>query len=487
MSDQLIFEKSIAGKTAFSLPELKNPELAEEFLGEKYLRHQPAQLPEVSELELVRHFINLSRKNFGVDLGFYPLGSCTMKYNPKINEAVANLDGFKNLHPLQPETTVQGILELLYFFEKYLGAIFGYSRFTLAPFAGAHGELTAILIIKKFHEDKKEFQRKKILVPDSSHGTNPSSAALAGFEIMTIPSNEKGMVDLAGLKEKLNEEVAGLMLTNPNTLGIFDENILEVAELVHAAGGLLYYDGANANATLGLVRPADLGFDLAHLNLHKTFATPHGAGGPGSGPVGVAEFLVPFLPEPLLEIRDRHYFLEKSGLRKKSIGRVSGFYGNIGVIIKAFAYTLSLGRNGLKKVSQTAVLNANYLLEKIKPYYDLPYSTQPQHEFVISARRQKKNFGVSALDIAKRLIDFGFHPPTIYFPLIVEEALMIEPTESESKKTLDEFAEALIKIAEECEKNPEIVKSAPHITPVGRLDETRAARNPIVRWLPTGK
>lgn len=482
MSEKLIFEKSSAGKTAFSLPELKHENISQTALGEGYLRKKPAVLPEVSELELVRHFTNLSRQNFGVDLGFYPLGSCTMKYNPKINEVVAGLEGFKNLHPLAPAQATQGILELLDNFEKYLSAIFGYDRFTLAPLAGAHGELTAILIIKAYHQSRKDFKRKKILVPDSSHGTNPSSGALVGFEIETIPSDSKGLVSRPLLKEKLTEEAAGLMLTNPNTLGLFEENILEIAGLVHQAGGLLYYDGANANATLGIVRPADLGFDLAHLNLHKTFATPHGGGGPGAGPVGVKKFLEPFLPEPLIIKKGAKYSLEKSGRRPKSIGRVSGFYGNIGVIIKAFAYTLGLGQTGFKKVAETAVLNANYLLEKIKPYYDLPFTTQPLHEFVISARRQKKNFGVSALDIAKRLIDFGFHPPTVYFPLIAEEALMIEPTETESKETLDEFAETLITIAKECEQNPELVKSAPHITPVGRLDEAKAARNPVLRW-----
>ena len=467
-------------------------------------------LPELTELDVVRHFTRLSQKNFSVDSQFYPLGSCTMKYNPKVNEEVAKLPGLTEVHPLQAAEETQGMLELLYNFERYLCAIFGYDAFTLQPAAGAHGELTALMMMKAFHKEKvkskKEKARNKIIIPDSSHGTNPASAALVGFEPVVIKSNARGNIDLSALKQVAGDDTAGLMLTNPNTLGVFDEHILEVADIVHQAGGLLYYDGANANANLGICRPADLGFDLAHFNLHKTFSTPHGGGGPGSGPVGVNKKLEPFLPIPRIvkdnngslrlnvaasktrgnrevysQVSEPYYRFSKDNF-PQSIGRVHSFHGNINVIVKAYAYIRSLGAEGLKQASIKAVENANYMMNKLKAHYFLPYDRTCQHEFVLSAKWQKEKYGIRALDIAKRLIDYGFHPPTIYFPLIVEEALMIEPTESESAATLDAFCEAMIKIAGECEREPELVKSAPHDTPVRRLDETKAARCPDIRY-----
>jgi glycine dehydrogenase subunit 2 len=396
-----------------------------------------------------------------------------MKYNPKVNEEAAALPGIQNVHPMQEEREVKGMQEILENFEKYLCAIFGFDAFTLQPAAGAHGELTALMMIKAYHHDKGQGARDKIIIPDSSHGTNPASASIVGYSTIVIKSDKEGDIDLEALKRVLGDDTAGLMLTNPNTLGLFDKHILEVAELVHKAGGILYYDGANANANMGICRPADLGFDVAHFNLHKTFSTPHGGGGPGSGPVGVNKKLEPFLPVPR--------FGKKTDT-SKSIGRVHAFHGNVGVIIRAYAYILSLGAKGLKEASEKAVENANYMKDKLKEYYYLPYQRVCQHEFVLSAKWQKERSGIKALDIAKRLIDLGFHPPTIYFPLIVEEALMIEPTESESKKTMDSFIGAMISIAKECEENPKIVKEAPHFTPVKRLDEARAARDLDIRW-----
>jgi len=465
-SEPLIYEISSEGRHSQILPGT----------GEEKTPAGGPFLPEVSEIDLVRHFINLSRNNFGVDTGFYPLGSCTMKYNPKINEETASLAGFTGVHPLEPDGLTQGTLELLFDLERYLCAIFGFDSFTLSPSAGAHGELTAALMIKKYFASRNEPQRKKILIPDSAHGTNPSSAVLAGFEIVSIRSNKNGEVDLDDLKRLTGNDTALLMLTNPNTLGLFDRNILDIANIVHSAGAKFYMDGANANALLCKVRPSDLGFDIAHLNLHKTFATPHGGGGPGSGPVGVTKELEPYLPGPRIT-RERGRCALKEGSSGRSIGKVSAFHGNIGVLIKAYAYIRSLGAAGLKRVSENAVLNANYVMSRLKGYYDIPFDRTCQHEFVISAKRQKQKNGVRALDIAKRLIDYGFHPPTIYFPLIVDEALMIEPTETESKETLDRFADAMIAIARECEKDPELVKSAPHTTPVGRLDEVRAVKD----------
>ena len=476
----LIFEISRPGRTAYSLPACDVPQkTVEQLIPSGYLREGDLDLPEVSEVDAVRHFVALSRLNYGVDTGFYPLGSCTMKYNPKINEDMASLKGFTLVHPYQQEDTVQGCLEIIYRTGEMLAEITGMEKISLQPAAGAHGELTGLMIMKAYHKYNGDIKRKKILVPDSSHGTNPASAALAGFEVLQVESNKDGNVDIDALKSVIGDDVAGLMLTNPNTLGLFEEEIEKIADIVHEAGGLLYYDGANMNAILGITRPGDMGFDIVHLNLHKTFGTPHGGGGPGSGPIGVASKLVPFLPFPLVELKDGKYYFDYD--RPLSIGRIKSFYGNFQVVVKAYAYILSMGHDGLKRAAETAVLNANYVMEKLKKYYTLPYRRTCMHEFVISAQKQKES-GITALDIAKRLMDYGFHPPTIYFPLIVKEALMIEPTETESRETLDRFIEAMICIAKEAEDNVEIIKNAPHNTPLGRLDEIKAAREPVLRW-----
>lgn len=479
---ELIFEISRSGRKAYSLPgcDVPKKELGSLIPGE-CLRESEAALPEVSEVDVVRHFTALSKRNHGVDSGFYPLGSCTMKYNPKVNEDMARLDGFAMTHPYQPEETAQGCLELLYRMDRMLAEITGMERVSLQPAAGAHGELAGLMIIKAYHRSRGEAKRTKIVVPDSAHGTNPASAAVAGFETIEVKSDERGGVDLNALKLLMSDEIAGLMLTNPNTLGLFDENIAEIAEIVHQAGGLLYYDGANANAILGISRPGDMGFDVVHLNLHKSFSTPHGGGGPGAGPVGVKKELVPFLPLPVVEYKGGSYRLDYD--RPLSIGKVKSFYGNFGVVVRAYAYIMSMGSEGLRKVSETAVLNANYIMSKLKKYYNLPYDRTCMHEFVLSAQEQKKH-DVSALDIAKNLLDFGYHPPTIYFPLIVKEAMMIEPTETESKETLDEFIETMIRISEEAENNPERLKGAPYTTAVGRLDEVKAARTPVLTAKP---
>ncbi|MFA5114349.1 MAG: aminomethyl-transferring glycine dehydrogenase subunit GcvPB [Candidatus Margulisiibacteriota bacterium] len=481
--EPLIFEQSSPGQKGYSLPDLDLPAAELSRLIPSGMLRDSLKLPELSELDAVRHFTRLSQKNFSVDTEFYPLGSCTMKYNPKVNEEAVKLAGFADAHPLQDAESAQGLLELLYDFERYLCAIFGYDAFTLQPAAGAHGELTALMMIKAYHQSRAagHGSRVKIIIPDSSHGTNPASVTMVGFEPVVIKSNGRGNIDVDAVKQAVGDDTAGLMLTNPNTLGLFDEHILEVAEIIHKAGGLLYYDGANANANLGICRPADLGFDVAHFNLHKTFATPHGGGGPGSGPVGVNKKLEPFLPVPRI-VKEGAEFGMRSAEFPKSIGRVHSFHGNVGVIIRAYAYIRGLGAKGLREVSEKAVENANYMMNKLKQYYYLPYDRACQHEFVISAKWQKEKYGVKALDIAKRLIDYGFHPPTMYFPLIVAEAIMIEPTESESKATLDAFCDAMIKIAKECETDPEVVKSAPHYTPVGRLDEAKAAREPNLRF-----
>lgn len=474
--EPLIFEKSKKGRSSFFLHQDLCACDTEDLIPENLLRKTPLGLPQMSEVDIVRHYTNLSKMNFGVDSGFYPLGSCTMKYNPKVNEDISCLSGFTNIHPLQEDQSVQGMLELLYNFERYLCEIFGFEAFTLQPDAGAHGELTAILMVKKYFADKGETKRNKVIVPDSSHGTNPASASIAGFEVISVPSNAEGEVDLERLEKVLGDDTALMMLTNPNTLGLFDRNIIKISEMVHKAGGLFYMDGANANAIIGKSKPTDLGFDIAHLNLHKTFSTPHGGGGPGSGPVGVVKKLIPYLPVPRVIKTSKGYEMERFG-SPRSIGKVSSFYGNISVIIKACAYLLSYGKGGIKNISQNAVLNANYLMKRLKDHYYLPYDRTCQHEFVISAKWQKEKYGIKALDIAKRLIDYGFHPPTIYFPLIVEEAIMIEPTETESVETLDSFIEAMISIAKECETDPELVKRAPHSTVVGRLDEVKAVKD----------
>lgn len=480
--ESLIFEMSVPGRKAYSMPACDVPE--EDIcsmIPSEFLREKCPELPEVSEVDAVRHFTGLSRMNHGVDSGFYPLGSCTMKYNPKVNEDVSKYGGFSRVHPYQPEKTVQGCLELLYTMDKMFAEITGMERVSLQPAAGAHGEMTGLMIIKAYHEYRGDAKRRIIVVPDSSHGTNPASATVAGFDVIEVKSNECGGVDLEALKAVMSDEIAGLMLTNPSTLGLFEENILEISEIVHKAGGLLYYDGANMNAIMGITRPGDMGFDVVHLNLHKTFSTPHGGGGPGSGPVGVKKDLVPFLPKPVIEFNGDGYFLDYD--RQHSIGKIKSFYGNFGVVVKAFAYIRSLGADGLREVSEIAVLNANYIRAKLQDFYDLPYGSVCMHEVVFSAQKQSE-FGVSALDIAKRLIDFGYHPPTIYFPMIVKEAMMIEPTETESKETLDEFIEAMKQIAKEAETNPELIKGAPHNTIVLRLDEAKAARNPVLKYTP---
>ncbi len=476
----LIFEISKPGRKGYSLPECDVPKQdLSQIIGKDLLRTTPPNLPEVSELDAVRHYTKLSTRNHGVDSGFYPLGSCTMKYNPKMNEVVAGLDGFSKLHPYQNENSTQGALDLMYSLSEMLAEITGMDQVSLQPSAGAHGELAGLMIIKAYHNNRNDFKRTKIIVPDSAHGTNPASSAVAGFQTIEVKSDANGEVDIECLKEIMNEEVAGLMLTNPNTLGLFEKNILEIAEIVHEKGGLLYYDGANLNAVMGIARPGDMGFDVVHLNLHKTFSTPHGGGGPGSGPVGVKEFLAPFLPVPVITKKDQDYHLDYD--RPLSIGKIKAFYGNFGVMVKAYAYILSMGAEGLKNVSETAVLNANYIAAKMKDVYHLPYKRLCMHECVLSGVRQMK-LGVSTLDIAKRLLDFGYHPPTVYFPLIVSEALMVEPTECESLETLDEFIEAMRTIAREAETDPEMVKGAPYTTVVSRLDEALAARKPVLRW-----
>ncbi len=436
-------------------------------------------LPEISEISLVRHFTNLSRKNFGVDNGFYPLGSCTMKYNPKINEKIAKKEEFVNLHPLMDVEYIQGNLELMYEMAQFLKDISGMAEITFQPSAGAHGEITGILLIKAYHNYNKEYQRKNIIVPDSSHGTNPATASLAGFNVIEIKSNSDGLVDLTELEKVLNDNTSALMLTNPNTLGLFEKDILKISKMVHNVGGLLYYDGANLNPLLACVKISDMGFDVVHFNLHKSFSTPHGGGGPGAGPVGVSEKLVDFLPVPLVKKVDNKYFLDYNV--KNSIGKVKSFYGNFSVILKSYFYILELGIDGLRKVSEKSILNANYLKKKLERLLELPYKNNCLHEFVLSGKKLQE-YGLHTIDLAKRLIDFGYHPPTVYFPLIIEEAIMIEPTETESKEILDKFAKDFEYIINEAKANPEKLKKAPWKTPVRRLDEVTAARHPVVTY-----
>jgi glycine dehydrogenase subunit 2 len=449
----------------------------EKELPEELLRKE-IPLPQLTEVEVTRHFTNLSLRNFGVDIGFYPLGSCTMKYNPKITEELANLPGFTKIHPYTPEDLCQGCLQIIYELEKLLCTISGMDRFTFQPSAGAHGELTALLIMKAYLRDKGE-NRNIVLVPDSAHGTNPASASMAGFTTIEIPSDERGLINPNILRKYINENTAVLMLTNPNTLGLFEKDILEISKIVHENGALLYYDGANLNGIMGYARPGDMGFDAVHLNLHKTFSTPHGGGGPGAGPVGVKKYLIPYLPKPLVDFDGEKYYLNYN--IPKSIGRVRSFYGNFLVLIKAYIYIRLLGDEGLRKTTEMAVLNANYLKEKLKDIFHLPYPSLCKHEFVLSGKKQKEK-GVKVLDIAKRILDFGIHPPTIYFPLIVEEALMIEPTETEDKKTLDYFIEVMEKINKEIEEDIEKVKNSPFTTSVRRLDEAYAVKNLKVKW-----
>ncbi|MDU4959588.1 MAG: aminomethyl-transferring glycine dehydrogenase subunit GcvPB [Sporomusaceae bacterium] len=476
----LLFELGAPGRRAVDLPACDVAEQAvEDLLPARFLRKAVAELPEVSQPELIRHYTGLSARNFGLDAGFYPLGSCTMKYNPKINEDIARYPGFARLHPLQEETSCQGMLKLLYTLERLLAEIAGMDAVTLQPAAGAHGELTGLKLIRAYHRSRGEENRTKVIIPDSAHGTNPASAAVCGLEIVEIKSHADGSVDLAALKAAAGADTAALMLTNPSTLGLFEKNIEEIAAIIHDAGGLLYYDGANANAVMGIVRPGDMGFDVVHFNLHKTFATPHGGGGPGSGPVGVKQALVPFLPSPLIVYENGRYCFD--GERPQSIGRMHSFYGNTGVIIRACAYILSMGPEGLRQASEDAVLNANYCLSQLKDEFFSPFDRCCMHECIVTSKYQKPH-GVRTLDIAKRLLDYGYHPPTVYFPLLVEESIMIEPTETESKETLDGFIRAMRAIAAEVRQDPAQLLAAPVSTVVGRLDETTAARKPVVRW-----
>ncbi len=472
-----IYEKSVKNRTGYSLPkDYFSEENISNIIPGYAFSSKEKELPEVSEVDVIRHFTKLSKLNYGVDDGLYPLGSCTMKYNPKINEKLANLDNFIYAHPFAAEDYVQGSLQIMYELEKALKEITGMVRFTMMPAAGAHGELTGVLIIKKYFEDKGK-PRHKMLIPDSAHGTNPASSAMAGFKAIEVKSDERGGVNINELEKLMDEDTAGLMLTNPNTVGLFDENIEKITEIVHSKGGFLYYDGANLNALLGIVRPGDAGFDVVHLNLHKTFSTPHGGGGPGAGVIGVKEELEEFLPSPIVGFDNKRYFFEDP---KKSIGRVRAFYANFPVILKAYAWILSLGADGLRNAAETSIINANYVLAKLKKYYKPAYDRTCMHECVLTGREYKE-YGVKTLDIAKRLMDYGFHPPTIYFPHFepyAEETIMIEPTESESKETLNQFIEAMIKIAQEAKTQPEILNEAPHNTPVGRLDEVAAVRNP---------
>ena len=483
MAEPTIYELSSAGRQGvrFPVPDVPQSPLPTEF------RRKDLPLPEVSEVDVVRHFTRLSQKNYGVDIGIYPLGSCTMKYNPKINEAAARLPGFAFTHPLQPEDTVQGNLYLMYALQEWLMEISGFAGITLQPAAGAQGELTGVLIIQKYHADRGDTKRKRILIPDSAHGTNPATSSMSGFEVVSLPSDERGNVDLDALKGLCDENLAGLMLTNPNTLGLFDEHVVEVIETVHAAGGLVYGDGANMNALLGIVRPGDLGFDIMHFNLHKTFSTPHGGGGPGSGPVAVCEKLVDYLPDPVVTIVDpgdeETPPLYGYAHPARTIGPVKSFQGHFGILVRAYAYIAMHGSQGLRNIAEMAVLNANYLLSKIKGTYTLPYDRKCMHEFVVEGV-WKDAPGVRALDVSKRLIDYGVHPPTNYFPLIVHEALMIEPTETESLESLDYFADALLKIAEEAHTQPELLHEAPHHSPVRRCDEVLAAKQLILRTGP---
>ncbi|NFM44863.1 glycine dehydrogenase subunit 2 [Clostridium botulinum] len=478
--NKVIFELSSEGRKGYRLPNLDVPEVElSELLPKNLLREDDIELPEVSEVDVVRHYTALSNKNYTVDNGFYPLGSCTMKYNPKINEDIAALSGFSKIHPLQDENISQGALELMYDLKTRLCEITGLYDFTLQPAAGAHGEYTGLLVIKAYHEKRGDTKRTKIIVPDSAHGTNPASASVAGFDIVEIKSGEDGRVSIEELKKVLNDEIAGLMLTNPSTLGLFEKDIKLISELVHEAGGLLYYDGANLNAIMGIARPGDMGFDVCHLNMHKTFSTPHGGGGPGSGPVGVKKHLAKFLPVPTVEKENDKFILDYN--RPDSLGKIRSLYGNFGVMVKAYTYILTMGKEGLKAASENAVLNANYIKESLRDYYNIGKDDICKHEVILSTLKENPHH-IATLDIAKRLIDYGVHPPTVYFPLIIEEALMIEPTESESKETVDEFIDAMKKIAVEAKENPELLHEAPVTAPVRRLDQVKAARKPILKW-----
>ncbi len=472
---QLIFEKSQEGRKGYTLP---NSEIKTYTLDEKLTRKDCPNLPEVSEFDVVRHYTNVSFKNFGIEKGFYPLGSCTMKYNPKINQDMANMEGF-NLHPYQPIETAQGMLRIYYNLQRMLSNISGLDTYSLNPFAGAHGEHVGLMIIKKYHLDRGDTKRTKIIVPDSAHGTNPASATVSGFESVEVKSNADGTVNIEDLKKVLGDDIAGIMLTNPNTIGMFEKDILEVSRLVHEAGGLLYYDGANINPILGQARPGDMGFDIMHINLHKTFSTPHGGGGPGSGPVGVTKALKKYLPQPVIRKAGDLYLIDYN--QPESIGQVSHFYGNFGVLIRAYAYILTNGKERLPEIAKMSVLNANYIKESLKDTYKLPVEGVCKHEFVFDGLKDR-SIDVRTLDIAKRLLDYDMHPPTVYFPLMFKETMMIEQTENESKQTLDHFIKVMKDIAAEAKKDASILKNAPYNTPVRRLDEALAARKPVVKY-----
>ena len=480
---ETLFEASRPGRKGYALPELDVPSVdCKTALGGQ-CREKAPRLPEMAEVDVVRHFTGLSKMNYSVDDGFYPLGSCTMKYNPKINEAAARMAGFAKVHPLQPVETVQGALKLMYDLSEMLAEITGMDAMTLQPAAGAHGEQTGLMMIKAWHESRGDAKRTKIIVPDSAHGTNPASATVTGFDTVEVASDSEGMVDLDSLKSLMDDTVAGLMLTNPNTLGIFEKHILELTDTVHKGGGLVYYDGANANAIMGKTRPGDMGFDVLHLNLHKTFSTPHGGGGPGSGAVGVKAVLEPFLPAPVIGLKDGKYFLEEADQRPQSIGRVRSFFGNFGVLVRAYTYIRTLGPDGIREAAEMAVLNANYLAKKLAHLYPLAHRGHCMHEFVLNGGPLKQETGVSSMDVAKALIDGGYHPPTVYFPLIVPEALMVEPTETESMETLDKFAQTMEAIVAKARaEGAAAFHDLPVTTPVSRPDETTAARNPILRW-----
>jgi len=481
MSNKLIFEVSSVGRTGYRFPLIDVPNIpVKDQISTALLRKSVPVLPEVSEIDIIRHYNGLAKRNFGVDEGFYPLGSCTMKYNPKINEDVANFPGFAGIHPLQSEDSVQGFLEMIYELTSSLCEITGMKWGTLQPYAGAHGEFTGMKFFKSYFKKRGELNRTRVLVPTSAHGTNPASATIAGFHIEEIQADERGLVSVENLKSLLADDVAGIMLTNPNTLGLFEKDIIEIARLVHEAGGLLYYDGANMNAIMGKVRPGDMGFDVIHLNLHKTFSTPHGGGGPGAGPVLVSERLTGFVPTPDVKKSDDGYYFEYN--IPDSMGRISGFYGNMAVLVRAYSYIITMGGDGLKKASEYAVLNANYLKERLKKTYHLYYDTTCMHEFVLSMKKMKEKYGISSLDVAKGLLDYGVHPPTIYFPSIVPESMMIEPTETESKETLDSFVDTMLNIYEKAKNNPEELHTAPHNTAVRRVDEVLAVKQAILKW-----
>ena len=474
--DALIFDLSVEGRQGYTLPSSTLPSVR---LPQTLLRKRKPDLPEVNELGVLRHFTNMSFKNYGIETNMYPLGSCTMKYNPKIHQDIAALPAFSSVHPYQKANDSQGLLKVIDGLQGFLSSISGMKQFTLNSYAGAHGELVGLMVMKKYHEDHGHTEKVNVLVPDAAHGTNPASAILAGFNVIELASNVDGTVDMDDFYQKLDEKTAGIMLTNPNTIGVFERNILEISQAIHDVGGLLYYDGANLNPLLGIARPGDMGFDIMHINLHKTFSTPHGGGGPGSGPVGVAEHLVQYLPAPKISYKNGHYDLDWS--LDGTLGQISPFYGNFGVYIKAYAFILSYGREHLSSISKMAVLNANYIKESLKDVYELPSKALCKHEFVFNGLKDKSTH-VTTLDVAKRLLDYGFHPPTIYFPLLYKEALMIEPVETESKQTIDGFIAVLRTIAEEAKTQPEFVKASPHTTIVRRLDEALAARRPVLTY-----